>query len=109
MKTRGLLRKVKHPEVFPGWLTVSNTSPVEDAEEGEESEDVADEDGISTELEDAGKENVALESLPQGVSFDRESGAFQANIRECKTGRFVFLGEFATPERAYQKYLEALP
>lgn len=58
---------------------MSSDSQIELAEEddAEESEDVADEDEISTELEDAGKENVSLESLPQGVSYDRESDAFK--------------------------------
>lgn len=46
--------------------------------------------------------------LPQGVSFDRASGAYQASIR-AKSGRFVFLGEFRTPEEAHSKYLEAVP
>lgn len=111
MKTMGLLRKVKHPEVFPGWLTVSSDSQIQlaEEEEAEESEDVADEDEISTELEDVGKDDISLESLPQGVSFDRESNSFQASIRDPKTGRFIFLGEFASPERAHQMYLEALP
>lgn len=46
--------------------------------------------------------------LPQGVSFDPFTGAFQANIRG-RTGKFVFLGEFRTPEEAHQCYLEAVP
>jgi hypothetical protein len=110
MKTRGHLRKVKAPEVFPGWLTVSNNSPIvfTEEEEAEEEENVMDEDEISTELEEPGRQNVDLDSLPQGVSHDRESDAFQANIRDPKSGRFIFLGEFASPDRAHQKYLEAL-
>jgi len=107
-KTRGLLRK-QAPEVFPGWLTVSSNSQIDVAEEDAVEEEDEDEDEISTELEDSGKEDVALDALPQGVSYDQESGAFQANIRDSKTGRFIFLGEFTTPERAHKTYLEALP
>jgi len=110
VKTRGLFRKVKHPEVFPRWLTVSSDLQIDLAAE----EEAAEEDEIfsdteSPESETPGKENVALDSLPQGVSYDSESDAFQANIRDPKSGRFVFLGEFTTPERAHQTYLEALP
>jgi len=110
LKTRGLLRKVQHPEVFPGWLAVSSDSqivndfPEDDADENED-----DEDEISTEVEDTCKEPISVECLPQGVSYDRESEAFQANVRDSKTGRFIFLGEFATADRAHQAYLEALP
>lgn len=50
----------------------------------------------------------APEQLPQGVSYDASSDAYQANIR-AQTGRFVFLGEFRTPEEAHEKYLEAIP
>mmetsp|Transcript_33034 Transcript_33034/g.92770 ORF Transcript_33034/g.92770 Transcript_33034/m.92770 type:complete len:303 (+) Transcript_33034:74-982(+) len=46
--------------------------------------------------------------LPQGVSFDRASGAYHANVRG-RSGKFVFLGEFGTPGAAHQRYLEALP
>lgn len=49
---------------------------------------------------------VSSESgLPQGVSFDSESRAYQANLRV--RGKFMFLGEFATVEEAHAKYLEA--
>lgn len=51
---------------------------------------------------------VALESLPQGVSYDKETKSFQANIKDAKSKRYVFLGEFASVEAAHQKYLEAL-
>jgi len=50
----------------------------------------------------------AEEALPQGVSRDPATGGYQANIR-AKCGKFVFLGEFQTPQEAYQRYLEALP
>eukprot|EP00746_Dinoflagellata_sp_MGD_P086735 gnl/MRDRNA2_/MRDRNA2_34356_c0_seq1.p1 gnl/MRDRNA2_/MRDRNA2_34356_c0~~gnl/MRDRNA2_/MRDRNA2_34356_c0_seq1.p1 ORF type:complete len:322 (+),score=57.51 gnl/MRDRNA2_/MRDRNA2_34356_c0_seq1:74-1039(+) len=43
--------------------------------------------------------DVAPESLPQGVSYDRETKSFQANI--C-------IGDFASVDTAHQKYLEAL-
>jgi len=49
-----------------------------------------------------------LQSLPQGVSFDSSHGAYQASLR-AKSGKFIFLGEFATPEEAHQRYLEAVP
>lgn len=57
------------------------------------------------------KENlcpVDPDTLPQGVSYDREARAFQANIKDPKSNRFIFLGEFATPEAAHEKYKEAL-
>lgn len=54
------------------------------------------------------KENQCPEFLPQGVSYDREARAFQANIKDPKSNRFIFLGEFATPEAAHEKYKEAL-
>eukprot|EP00746_Dinoflagellata_sp_MGD_P001063 gnl/MRDRNA2_/MRDRNA2_101969_c0_seq1.p1 gnl/MRDRNA2_/MRDRNA2_101969_c0~~gnl/MRDRNA2_/MRDRNA2_101969_c0_seq1.p1 ORF type:complete len:364 (+),score=65.93 gnl/MRDRNA2_/MRDRNA2_101969_c0_seq1:74-1165(+) len=46
--------------------------------------------------------------LPQGVSFDAQTGLFQAIIKS-KAGRFVFLGEFTTPEEAHERYLEGIP
>eukprot|EP00450_Noctiluca_scintillans_P034385 CAMPEP_0194543284 /NCGR_PEP_ID=MMETSP0253-20130528/85525_1 /TAXON_ID=2966 /ORGANISM="Noctiluca scintillans" /LENGTH=256 /DNA_ID=CAMNT_0039390025 /DNA_START=138 /DNA_END=905 /DNA_ORIENTATION=- len=46
--------------------------------------------------------------LPQGVSFDSSTGAYQANIRS-KTGRFVFLGEFLTSDEAAECYVAAIP
>merc|ERR1719359_2738700 len=105
-KMRGPIRKVKQPEVFPVWLTVSSGAQMDVATEEDEAEE---DDETSSELKNPGKENVDLDSLPQGVSYDRESNAFQANIRDSKTRRFLFLGEFTTPERAHQAYLEALP
>jgi hypothetical protein len=56
--------------------------------------------------EDAAREALAVDILPQGVSYDAESGAYQANIN--LNGRFMFLGEFFTPEEAYQRYLEEM-
>jgi len=53
-------------------------------------------------------QEVAPESLPQGVSYDRETKSFQANIKDVKSKRYVFLGEFASVDAAHQKYLEAL-
>merc|ERR1711924_119002 len=83
----------------------------EEAEQEEEEED--DEEEEENEVLDQSsiqcRESVALDSLPQGVSYDHESHFFQANIRDSKSGRFIFLGEFATPERAHESYLEALP
>lgn len=49
-----------------------------------------------------------MQILPQGVSYDSETGTYQANIRN-RAGKFVFLGEFETVEEAHQKYLEAVP
>eukprot|EP00746_Dinoflagellata_sp_MGD_P164697 gnl/MRDRNA2_/MRDRNA2_93479_c1_seq1.p1 gnl/MRDRNA2_/MRDRNA2_93479_c1~~gnl/MRDRNA2_/MRDRNA2_93479_c1_seq1.p1 ORF type:complete len:328 (-),score=70.42 gnl/MRDRNA2_/MRDRNA2_93479_c1_seq1:207-1190(-) len=110
-RARGFLRTVKPPEVLPGWLTVSSDLPVDSATAGEleEEEDGEEENEVSSEVLDQCRESVALDSLPQGVSYDYESDSFQANIRDSKTGRFIFLGEFATPERAHKAYLEALP
>lgn len=48
------------------------------------------------------------ENLPQGVSYDREAGSFQANIKDAKANRFIFLGEYASADAAHQKYMEAL-
>lgn len=48
------------------------------------------------------------ENLPQGVSYDRDAGTFQANIKDAKANRFVFLGEFPDAEAAHKKYIEAL-
>jgi hypothetical protein len=67
---------------------------------------------MSTEatVEDLAPSAVVLEvpTLPQGVSFNRDTGRYQATIKS-KTGRWVDLGEHSTPEEAYQKYLEAMP
>lgn len=51
---------------------------------------------------------VDLDSLPQGVSFNRQTGQYQATIKS-KTGRWVDLGEYSTAEEAYWMYLEAMP
>lgn len=48
------------------------------------------------------------DSLPQGVSYDSTTRSYQANIRSS-AGKFVFLGEFATPDEAHRRYLEAIP
>jgi len=110
-RLHGFYRTVKPPEVLPGWLTVSSDLQVDfaSAEEPEdEDEDDEEENEVSSEVLDQCRESVALDSLPQGVSYDHESHSFQANIRDSKTGRFIFLGEFATPERAHESYVEAL-
>jgi len=54
------------------------------------------------------KVTSSYDFLPQGVSFDPETGVYQANIKN-RAGKFVFLGEFMSVEEAHQKYLEALP
>eukprot|EP00746_Dinoflagellata_sp_MGD_P166860 gnl/MRDRNA2_/MRDRNA2_97039_c0_seq1.p1 gnl/MRDRNA2_/MRDRNA2_97039_c0~~gnl/MRDRNA2_/MRDRNA2_97039_c0_seq1.p1 ORF type:complete len:397 (+),score=90.17 gnl/MRDRNA2_/MRDRNA2_97039_c0_seq1:93-1283(+) len=59
-------------------------------------------------LETNCKDKRSLESLPQGVSYDRETKTYQANIKDPKTKRYVLLGEFASAELAHSKYLEAL-
>lgn len=51
---------------------------------------------------------VERECLPQGVCFDATSGMYQANIR-AKSGKFVSLGEFRSPDEAHQRYVEAVP
>jgi hypothetical protein len=58
------------------------------------------------EMEEA-KEGAIPSTLPPGVSFDRTSGAYQSFVRG-KSGRYVFLGEFGTPEEAHQQHLMAL-
>jgi len=52
--------------------------------------------------------DVVPEILPQGVSFDRETKTFQANIKDVKKNRYICLGEFASADAAHQKYLEAM-
>lgn len=47
---------------------------------------------------------VDLSSMPQGVSYDATSRVFQANIKV--KGRFMFLGEFKTPEEAHERWRE---
>lgn len=59
-------------------------------------------------VESEGKKNQGLESLPRGVSYDCETKAYQANIFDSKTKRYVFLGEFSSAELAHKKYIEAL-
>jgi len=44
-------------------------------------------------------------SLPQGVSYDSEAGVYKANIKVG--GRFRFLGDFATPTEAHERYKAA--
>lgn len=66
-----------------------------------------------SEIEARLKKDLALEPslperLPQGVSFDASSGRYQANIR-MKSGKFMWLGDYATSEEAHKRYLEALP
>lgn len=53
------------------------------------------------------KDKQGMEPLPQGVSYDRETKTYQANIKDPKTKRYVFLGEFASAELAHRKYVEA--
>merc|ERR1712224_383507 len=40
------------------------------------------------------KENPCASSLPRGVSYDSKTQAYQANILEPKTKRYILLGEF---------------
>mmetsp|Transcript_44715 Transcript_44715/g.103389 ORF Transcript_44715/g.103389 Transcript_44715/m.103389 type:complete len:307 (-) Transcript_44715:29-949(-) len=63
---------------------------------------------VPTPVEGVVQHPQPLASLPQGVSFDGSTGGYQANIKSA-VGRFVFLGEFATPEEAHARYLEAVP
>lgn len=53
-------------------------------------------------------DSTDIEVLPQGVSYDRDIGVYQANIR-ARSGRFVFLGDFNTPQEAHAAYLDAVP
>lgn len=43
--------------------------------------------------------------LPQGVSYDTETGTYKANIKVG--GRFKCLGDFATPDEASARYQQA--
>lgn len=63
---------------------------------------------IDAEVETNSKDKRSLEPLPQGVSYDKETNTYQANIKDPKTKRYVLLGEFASAELAHSKYLEAL-
>lgn len=47
-------------------------------------------------------------NLAQGVSYDHQAFTFQANVLS-KTGKFVFLGDFASADEASEAYLRALP
>lgn len=89
---------------MPEQLAPCNSADRDFEESGEEDEE--DNDEVPPDL----TPNLGTpDALPQGVSFDSESGAYQATVRASKTGRFVFLGGFSTPAEAHQKYLEALP
>jgi hypothetical protein len=44
-------------------------------------------------------------SLPQGVSYDAETGSYKANIKVG--GRFKCLGDFPTPGDAHNRYMAA--
>lgn len=109
-KTRGLTPPVVHtgaapPETaaFPSLHESAKASP-----EGKPAEAAGDTcPAEDTEIPDT--EISCPDSLPQGVSYDREAGAFQAIIKDTKMNRFVLLGEFATVDEAHQKYLEELP
>lgn len=112
---RGWIRALKPPEVCSGYVLDCNTPTVAAAEEIENHQAIENahqaeftKDEFASAEDHQAIENV-LASLPQGVSYDREAQAFQANIRDSKTGRFILLGEFASPESAHQAYLEALP
>jgi hypothetical protein len=55
----------------------------------------------------AAENDIVPDFLPQGVSYDRETSTFQANIKDAKTKRYICLGEFASADDAHQHYLEA--
>lgn len=91
-KTRGSFAEVVPPEV------VAASAPTESMPSPQEADCE----------EQAGTTESASHALPQGVSYDHEARAYQANIKDPKTNRFVFLGEFQTPEAAHAKYMEML-
>jgi len=97
VKGRGKVRNAVAPNFSVDGLSAD--LPVQDtSSDSEDSED-----------EDQNKGTVDVRSLLQGVSFDREAGVFQATIKDAKTGRFVFLGEFESADAAHQRYLDAVP
>lgn len=104
---RGNIRRAEPPKVFSG-AVLPDPTPAEAVPEVAEASnsDLLCADAASS--EDGDKENESPEYLPQGVSYDREAGSFQANIKDPRTNRFVFLGEFATSDEAYEKYLQAI-
>jgi hypothetical protein len=58
-------------------------------------------------VESNSNDKQSTEPLPQGVSYDKDTKTYQANIKDPKTKRYVLLGEFASAELAHKKYLEA--
>jgi hypothetical protein len=90
IKAKGAAVGVAPPHIF------SNAPGTQAVEESQESQTAAQ------------NEEVVPQSLPQGVSYDKDTKSYQANIKDVNTKRYVFLGEFASVEAAHQKYLEAL-
>jgi len=86
-------------KIFSVAIPISSGSPgTQDAEESPEPSIAA----------SSSNEEMVPESLPQGVSYDKETKTYQANIKDINTKRYVFLGEFGSLEAAHKKYLEAL-
>lgn len=104
---KGTIRRVEPPKVFSGapCPTAAATELLQPELADAVCTDCA--DAISSE-EEGDKENESPEYLPQGVSYDREAGSYQANIKDPRTNRFVFLGEFGNADEAHAKYLDAL-
>jgi len=108
---RGRMRKVKAPEVVADYAA-SNSAIISSSPSGDDKHHTHDEDRAedSDDDDDNVDDNGSIplpDILPQGVSFDREAGVFQATIKDPNTNRFLFLGEFATAEDAHCKYVEA--
>jgi len=94
-KAKGLNAGVVTPAIFSASPAPPSSNPTELAIEAK------------APAADSSSDDVP-EVLPQGVSYDRETKTFQANIQDCKTKRYICLGEFASADDAHQKYLEAL-
>jgi len=96
----GCLLELKREGI--GWTLHVDGLPVEDLNPRSSAVAVAPSAGFGA----SGREAVATGGmLPQGVSYDDASGLYKANIRIA--GKFKCLGDFATPQDAHIRYLEA--
>eukprot|EP00929_Paragymnodinium_shiwhaense_P103345 TRINITY_DN6680_c0_g1_i1.p1 TRINITY_DN6680_c0_g1~~TRINITY_DN6680_c0_g1_i1.p1 ORF type:complete len:319 (-),score=62.62 TRINITY_DN6680_c0_g1_i1:95-1051(-) len=100
---RGRFRGVEPPEIL-----TQDAAAAMGAEQLSEETRVDSESSSDSESEGVDSRGIVQpEALPQGVSFDRESGSYQATIKDPKLNRYVCLGEYQTAEAAHARYLEA--
>lgn len=105
---RGTIRRTQPPKVFSGAALPDPAPPATETEVADaQSSDLLYADSVSSGGGDKENESPG-ECMPQGVSYDREAGSFQATIKDPKTNRFILLGEFASAGEAHEKYVEAL-